>query len=120
MENSNKDATLESVVVSDNEDLKKNKSRKKRGKKFIALYIAGGIFIVYAVIALVSQQSQISQKQAKLDRLNQKIEVQELKNDELNDIYNLSDKDNEEYIEKKAKERSSIQCGNWDRRLRGY
>lgn len=112
MKNNKKDKTPENVVVSDTDNVKEEKPKKKyRGKKFIALYIAAGVFVIYAVISLISQQSQINKKRAELDLLNKKIEVQELKNQKLTDIYNLSDKDNEEYIEKKAKEDGYLHSG---------
>lgn len=112
MKNNKKDKTPENVVVSDTDNVKEEKPKKKyRGKKLIALYIAAGVFVIYAVISLISQQSQINKKRAELDLLNKKIEVQELKNQKLTDIYNLSDKDNEEYIEKKAKEDGYLHSG---------
>ena len=112
MKNNNKNKTLESVVVSDTVVLQEVKSKKKkRSKKLIALYVFVGVFVVYTVIALILQQGQISEKQAELQQLNKKIEVQELKNEELNDIYNLSDEENKEYIEKKAKEEGYLHSG---------
>ncbi len=112
MKNNNKNKTLESVVVSDTVVLQEVKpKKKKRSKKLIALYVFVGVFVVYTVIALILQQGQISEKQAELQQLNKKIEVQELKNEELNDIYNLSDEENKEYIEKKAKEEGYLHSG---------
>ena len=112
MKNNNKNKTLESVVVSDTVVLQEVKpKKKKRSKKLIALYVFVGVFVVYTVIALILQQGQISEKQAELQQLNKKIEVQELKNEELNDIYNLSDEENKEYIENKAKEEGYLHSG---------
>ena len=95
------DSPLEEVTV----------NRKKRGKRFILLYVAIGVFAAYAVFSLVSQHSKIESRQAELDALNEKISVQELKNDEINNIYNLSDEDNKNYIEEKAKEDGYLHRG---------
>ena len=85
--------------------------KKKRKKKFILLYVAVFVFAVYAVYALITQYSQIDKKKSQLDELNKKISVQEIKNDEITNIYNLSDKDNEDYIEQKAKEDGYLHAG---------
>ena len=69
------------------------------------------VFAVYAVYALVTQYSQIDKKKSQLAELNKKISVQEIKNDEITNIYNLSDKDNEDYIEQKAKEDGYLHAG---------
>ncbi len=100
------------VVQSGNDSIKEVKtSKKKKGSRFILLYIAIGVFTIYAVYALITQHSQINSKQSELDSLNEKISVQEIKNDELTDIYNLSDKDNKDYIEEKAKEDGYLHQG---------
>ncbi len=100
------------VLQSGNDSIKEVKtSKKNKGSRFILLYIAIGVFTIYAVYALITQHSQINSKQSELDSLNEKISVQEIKNDELTDIYNLSDKDNKDYIEEKAKEDGYLHQG---------
>lgn len=99
-------------VVSDTESVVKEVTpKKKRKKKFILLYIAVFVFAVYAVYALITQYSQIEKKRSQLDSLNKQISVQEIKNDEITNIYNLSDEDNEDYIEQKAKEDGYLHAG---------
>ena len=106
--------SAENVVVSDRENVVKEVTpvKKKEKKKYRFLLItAVVIFALYAAYMLISQFYQIEKKQSELDALNNKISVQEIKNDKLTDIYNLSDKDNEEYIEKKAKEDGYLHAG---------
>lgn len=106
--------SAENVVVSDSENVVKEVTpvKKKEKKKYRFLLItAVVIFALYAAYMLISQFYQIEKKQSELDALNNKISVQEIKNDKLTDIYNLSDKDNEEYIEKKAKEDGYLHAG---------
>lgn len=99
-------------VVSDTESVVKEVTpKKKRKKKFILLYVAVFVFAVYAMYALITQYSQIEKKRSQLDSLNKQISVQEIKNDEITNIYNLSDKDNEDYIEQKAKEDGYLHAG---------
>ncbi|MDD6645555.1 MAG: septum formation initiator family protein [Oscillospiraceae bacterium] len=106
--------SAENMVVSDSENVVKEVTpvKKKEKKKYRFLLItAVVIFALYAAYVLISQFYQIDKKQSELDALNNKISVQEIKNDKLTDIYNLSDKDNEEYIEKKAKEDGYLHAG---------
>ena len=104
--------SAENMVVSDSENVVKEVTPVKKKKKYRFLLItAVVIFALYAAYVLISQFYQIDKKQSELDALNNKISVQEIKNDKLTDIYNLSDKDNEEYIEKKAKEDGYLHAG---------
>lgn len=75
---------------------------KKRSKKNIILASALGVFVIYAVVTLINQQIQITQKTNELDELEDKIVIQEVKNDEISEIYNSGE--NEEYIEKIARD----------------
>ena len=89
--------SAEDIVVSDSNSVVKEVTPKKKKKKYRFLLItAVVVFAVYAVYVLVSQFYQIDKKQNELDALNNKISVQEIKNNELTDIYNLSDKENED------------------------
>lgn len=101
----------EEIVTGFDSVVKEVTPKKKRKKKFILLYVAVFVFAVYAVYALITQYSQIDKKKSQLDELNKKISVQEIKNDEITNIYNLSDKDNEDYIEQKAKEDGYLHAG---------
>lgn len=101
----------EEIVTGSDSVVKEVTPKKKRKKKFILLYVAVFVLAVYAVYALITQYSQIDKKKSQLDELNKKISVQEIKNDEITNIYNLSDKDNEDYIEQKAKEDGYLHAG---------
>nr|WP_305119695.1 MULTISPECIES: septum formation initiator family protein [unclassified Ruminococcus] len=63
-----------------------------------------GFFAVYAVVTLISQQVQINRKQSELSQLEDKILIQEVKNGEVEKVYNSDDKENEEYIRRIARE----------------
>lgn len=101
----------EEIVTGSDSVVKEVTSKKKRKRKFILLYVAVFVFAVYAVYVLITQYSQIDKKKSQLAELNKKISVQEIKNDEITNIYNLSDKDNEDYIEQKAKEDGYLHAG---------
>ena len=77
------------------------KPKKKRNIIFGVLLV---LFAAYAVVTLISQQVQINQKQSELSELEDKIIIQEVKNVEVEQVYNSSDKENEEYIKKIARD----------------
>lgn len=102
----------EKTVNSGEETVVKEVTGKKRKKQHMfLLYAAIAVFAVYIVYALISQYYDINEKQAELAALNDKITVQEIKNEEITNIYNLSDKDNEDYIEQKAREDGYLYAG---------
>lgn len=61
-------------------------------------------FAIYSVVTLVSLYSEIAQKKGELNELNQKISIQEIKNDEMDKLYNSSDEEFAGYIEEIARE----------------
>ena len=77
------------------------KPKKNRNIIFGVLLV---LFAAYAVVTLISQQVQINQKQSELSELEDKIIIQEVKNGEVEQVYNSSDKENEEYIKKIARD----------------
>lgn len=77
------------------------KPKKKRNIIFGVLLV---LFAAYAVVTLISQQVQINQKQSELSELEDKIIIQEVKNGEVEQVYKSSDKENEEYIKKIARD----------------
>ncbi len=80
-------------------------SEKKPDKKRKIIFgICFGVFALYAGVTLISQQLQISQKQAELSQLEDNILIQEVKNSEVADVYNSSDEENEEYIKRIARQ----------------
>lgn len=114
MDKDNKTPIVENDLISDDEGVVKEVELPKRKKRHISavlLYIAIGVFAIYAVYSLITQYEEINRKQEKLKSLENQITVQEIKNEELTNIYNLSDKENEEYIEQKAKEDGYLHAG---------
>lgn len=89
------------VSVNNIKEVKVVKSKKKR---FILLYIAIFGFAVYSTITLVNQYMQIDQKKQELQNLEDKIVVQEIKNDDITNVYNYTDEEFKEYIEKIARD----------------
>lgn len=88
---------------------KDDKMKKKKGpdkKRFISVALSTVliVFAFYAVITLVNQQIEISEKREQLSALNEEIVIQEVKNDELKQVYELEDAENDAYIERVARE----------------
>ena len=77
---------------------------KVKKKSFILLYVAIFAFAVYAVITLVNQYIEISDKIKLRDELNYQISVQEIKNEDIKKVINYSGEELDEYIEKIARE----------------
>jgi len=86
---------------------KTNRRKKtKSNKKFVSfvISIAVIVFAFYAVVTLVDQQLKIAEKKEELASLQNEIFIQEVKNDDLNNVYNLEDSENDAYIERVARE----------------
>lgn len=79
-------------------------AKKTRKKRNIILGICFGLFIAYAVVTLISQQLQINQKKSELSALEDQILVWDVKNEQVEEIYNSDDEANDEYIKKIARE----------------
>ncbi len=85
----------------------KREEKKRRHRKRNAGVLASLILITfafYAVLTLVNQQTQIAEKQAELEELEDAILVQEVMNEEIEEVYELDDDENDEYIERVARE----------------
>lgn len=82
---------------------KVKRSGKKRGVN-IALSISLIVFAFYAVFTLVNQQMEIAAKKQELEELQDTIVVQEVKNEEIKQVYELDDDENDAYIERVARE----------------
>lgn len=76
--------------------------KKKRNMWLLYLVIFG--FAVYSVITIVNQSIAIEAKKAELQRINNKIVVQEIKNDDLKEVNNFTEQEKEEYIEQVARD----------------
>lgn len=85
-------------------DIKEVKIPKTKKKRYFLLYIAIFTFAVYAVITLVNQYIEISDKKQQLEELQNQIVVQEIKNDSIKEVKNYSDKELAGYIEEIARE----------------
>lgn len=84
--------------------MKRNKVSKKKQRISIALSLAIIVFAFYAVFTLVNQQIDITEKTEQLDELQNQIVIQEVKNDEIRQVYELNDDENDAYIERVARE----------------
>lgn len=83
---------------------KKESNKSLRGLKYIVLCVVVLIFAVYSVVTLVDLYSQIGEKKSELDSINDEITIQEIKNEEINDLYNSSDEEFSKYVEQIARE----------------
>lgn len=72
--------------------------------RYIVLSIVILVFTVYSVITLVDIYSQIAQKKSELEDINNEITIQEIKNEEMNELYNSSDEEFSQYVEQIARE----------------
>lgn len=73
--------------------------RKTEGRRFISrpviivLSLAAVAFLIYSLVSIIGIQSQIRERKAELDELNEKITVQEIKNDEMQKLYDSTGSD---------------------------
>ena len=82
-----------------------NKKKNKLKKKMILIMkIIVGLFIFYIAFLLIGQQVKISSKKKELEELNEKLVIQQLKNEELKKISEATNEENLEYIESVARE----------------
>ncbi len=85
----------------------RTRKKKSNGKnRLLKVFLSIGliVFAFYAVFTLVNQQVEISDKREKLEHLQEDIVVQEIRNDELKQVYELDDDENNAYIERVARE----------------
>ncbi len=83
----------------------KNKTNKSSSNfRYILLCFVVLFFVVYAVVTLVGLYSEIGDKKNELQQINNKITIQEIKNTEMDKLYNSSDEEFSEYIEQIARE----------------
>lgn len=100
-----KDNTKSKSVQSENTSKIKEitPKRSKRGRH-ILLYLAIIGFTFYAVITIINQSVQIADKRAKLNDLNQQINVVEIQTGYLKKVQGYKGDDLKAYMEKIAKE----------------
>lgn len=80
----------------------KNSDKKRKFNIVLSLFLIA--FAFYAVVTLVNQQIEIAEKKEQLETLQNTIVVQEVKNDEIKQVYELDDDENDAYIERVARE----------------
>ena len=57
------------------------------------LSLAAVAFLIYSLVSIIGIQSQIRERKAELDELKEKITVQEIKNDEMQKLYDSTGSD---------------------------
>ena len=85
-------------------DIKEVEVNKPKKKNRWLLYLVIFGFAVYSVITIVNQSIAIEAKKAELQKINNKIVVQEIKNDDLKEVNNFTEQEKEEYIEQVARD----------------
>lgn len=78
--------------------------KKSKSKKGIILKIALLSVCLYIAIVLVNQQIQISNKKEELETLNEKIAMQDIKNEAMKKIADSNSTESESHIERIARE----------------
>lgn len=82
----------------------KKPEKKKINKIGLTIKLALVVFAVYAVITLLNQHIEILEKQQTLSDLENKIMIQEIKIEEIQNVMDYSDEENAEYMEKIARQ----------------
>lgn len=59
----------------------------------IVLSLAAVAFLIYSLVSIIGIQSQIRERKAELDEFKEKITVQEIKNDEMQKLYDSTGSD---------------------------
>lgn len=83
---------------------KKDNKKSLSALRYIVLCVVVLFFAVYSVVTLVNLYSRIGDKKSELDAINDKIAIQEIKNEEMDELYNSSDEEFSKYIEQIARE----------------
>ncbi len=83
-----------------------NKETKKPllNVRNIILCVVVLVFAIYSVVTLIDLYSQIGEKKSELDDINEEINIQEIKNEEMENLYNYSDEEFSKYVEQIARE----------------
>lgn len=86
--------------------MSKEKETKKplRSLRYVLLCVVILLFAVYSVVTLVDLYSQIGEKKGELEAIKDEITIQEIKNEEMDALYNSSDEEFSDYVEQIARE----------------
>lgn len=60
---------------------------------FILIALVAVAFLIYSMVSIIGIQSQIRERKAELDELNEQITVQEIKNEDIQALYNSTGSD---------------------------
>ena len=55
--------------------------------------LAAAAFLIYSLVSIIGIQSQIRERRAELDELNEQIKVQEIKNEDIQKLYDSTGSD---------------------------
>ena len=77
-----------------------------RTSRLIILLVAAAAFafIIYSVVTIIGIRSQIRERRQELADIQGQITVQEIKNEEMDKTYRLSDEERSDYIEQIARD----------------
>ena len=73
-----------------------NKSEDRRGLSrpvFVIIAVVAVAFLIYSMISIIGIQSQIRERKAELDEIKEHITVQEIKNEEMQKLYDSTGSD---------------------------
>ena len=79
--------------VTENEQGEGRRSLSRPVFVLIALVVVA--FLIYSMISIINIKSQIRERRAQLDELNEQITVQEIKNEEIQKLYDSTGKDSD-------------------------
>lgn len=99
--NLNKNMANDATATLDIKEVEVKKPKKKN--RWLLYFVIFG-FAVYSVITIVNQSIAIEAKKAELQKIQNKIVVQEIKNDDLKEVNNFTEQEKEEYIEQAARD----------------
>ena len=78
----------------DSKDAEENEGRRMISRPvFIVIAIAAVAFLIYSMVSIIGIQSQIRERKAELDDLKDQITVQEIKNEEVQKLYDSTGSD---------------------------
>ena len=82
------------------------KKEKKKRKSVARLLLAGltFAFLIYSAITIVRQSIQVSQAKAELEALQQQIQIQEIKNEDIKNVLDYTEDENKAYREQIARQ----------------
>lgn len=72
------------------------RSEEKKGISrpvFVLIALAAVAFLIYSMISIIGIQSQIRERKAELDEIQEQITVQEIKNEEMRKLYDSTGSD---------------------------